>query len=238
MSRIGKLYRKKEQNLVTVYFNKCVTNYMNISTPPKLHWIIQVPLGFVCGYPLAGGELYGGSMFIKSAANDTLQGKAIHSINERWGKNRSSKNWIGTETIGIPVCKKKYAPFEFKKRVLKDGRVHVEAIRLYGCVCHSHLREKVIKKFGPRKGWEPFGQWSMKKAQLIARKLSDDINAVSSVSESSSGDEDSSSDSDHLRSPTPMFDLKRLCHNGRCIWKMKHKYDDICEEIREKDEIE
>ena len=67
---------------------------------------ISVPLGFVCGYPLSGGELYGGSMFIASAANDTLQGRAIHKVNEQWGAD--FRSWNGRETIGIPVCKKKY----------------------------------------------------------------------------------------------------------------------------------
>lgn len=199
---------------------------MNASAIPG-----RVPLGFVCGYPLAGGELYGGSMFIKSAANDTLQGKAIHSINERWGKDKTFKNWSGTETIGIPVCKKKYAPFDFRKRVMKDGRVHIEAVRNYGCALHSHLRQATIKKYGTRKGWEDFGQWSLKKAQKMARESSDRLNA--SMSEAS-GESDSSSDSDVDYS----FSLKGLCNNGRCVWKMKHKYDDVFEEIQERDASE
>lgn len=45
-------------------------------------------------------------MFIASAANDTLQGRAIHQVNERWGAD--FRSWNGRETIGIPVCKKKY----------------------------------------------------------------------------------------------------------------------------------
>lgn len=83
----------------------------SIST--HLHFIPEsnsVPLGFVCGYPLSGGELYGGSMFIASAANDTLQGRAIHKINERWGAD-DHRCWNGRETIGIPVCKKKYGRY-------------------------------------------------------------------------------------------------------------------------------
>ena len=51
-------------------------------------------------------------MFIKSAANDQLQGKAIHAINKRWA-DEGPRKWGGRETIGIPVCKKKYAPFSF-----------------------------------------------------------------------------------------------------------------------------
>ena len=191
----------------------------------------RVPLGFICGYPLAGGELYGGSMFIASAANDTLQGRAIHKINERWGTN--FQKWIGRETIGIPVCKKKYAPFDFKKRIVKDGRVYVEVVRMYGCTCHSHLREDVIRRYGERKGWEPFGQWSMKKAQMIARKLADRLN--SNGTSSDSGGEDTTSSSDSDESP---FSWKRLCHHGKCAWKMKHKYDDVASEILEREESE
>ena len=82
-------------------------------------------------------------MFLPSAANDTLQGRAIQKINEKWGVHINSKDndrnpsltcksishrnksgSTGAETIGIPVCKKKYAPFEFRKKVLDDdGRV-------------------------------------------------------------------------------------------------------------------
>ena len=168
-------------------------------------------------------------MFFASAANDQLQGKAIHAINERWGTD--SRNRIGRETIGIPVCKKKYAPFEFRKKIMKNGRVHVQVIRLYGCTCHSHMREGVIKKAGERKGWEPFGQWSMKKAEMMAKKLIERLN----ISWTDSGDEDfpfsSSSDSDE----NPLS-WKQMCHNGRCAWKMKHKYDDVVSEMQERDE--
>ncbi len=50
-------------------------------------------------------------MFIKSAANDTLQGSAIQKVNENWGAD--FRSWVGHETIGIPVCKKKYGTFLF-----------------------------------------------------------------------------------------------------------------------------
>jgi hypothetical protein len=99
----------------------------------------RVPLGFICGYPIvgrAGGEIYGGDVFLKSAAMDTLQGKAIQEANERWGalscpnalntdgsqsngtsdKIISKKRSFGRKGsndvyIGMPVCKKKYTPF-------------------------------------------------------------------------------------------------------------------------------
>jgi len=180
-------------------------------------------------------------MFHPSAATDTLQGRAIHAINEKWGLHNqpssdsssscSRNRWIGRETIGIPVCKKKYAPFDFRKKTLKDGRVHVQIVRIYGCTCHSHLREGIIKRSGERKGWEPFGQWSMKKAQLLSNKLQEQLN--SSVDRDSEGDNGPSTSLDP-RDETSLVAWKRLCRNGNCTWKMKHKYDDVVEEIHER----
>lgn len=187
-------------------------------------------------------------MFHPSAATDTLQGRAIHAINEKWGIHNQSNSissssprdhWIGRETIGIPVCKKKYAPFDFRKKVLKDGRVHVQIVRIYGCTCHSHLREGIIKRFGERKGWEPFGQWSMKKAQVLSKKLQQErLNSSVSRKLSDNAENDngcsSSSTSLDLIKETSIAAWKRLCHNGNCAWKMKHKYDNVVEEIHER----
>ncbi len=184
----------------------------------------DVPLGYVCGYPLgrSGGELYGGSMFIKSAANDQPQGQAIHKINKRWSLSTEQDTpWEGRETIGIPVCKKKYTPFEFKKIDCPNGRVKIEVIRMYGCACHSHLRENRIRKYGPRKGWEPFGQWSLKKAQALAKQSLLKGIPLDFSSGTTSSDENK-------------MVLRQLCNNGRCTWKMKHKYDDVVEEIERK----
>ena len=189
----------------------------------------RVPLGFVCGYPTNGkGELYGGSMFMPSAANDTPQSKAIQKINERWGAD--FRRWNGRETIGIPVCKKKYAPFQFKTKRLENGVLKVVVVRMYGCICHSHLREKVIRKHGERKGWEPFGQWSLSKAQVLAKKVME--RSLKNIELKTDTDSDYS-----IRgsSPTPSDDettsLKQICNFGKCAWKYKHKYDDISEEM-------
>lgn len=104
----------------------------------------RVPLGFICGFPMGpGGEIYGGDMFLKSAAMDTLQGKAIQEANERWGdlssfpsatpqstattrrshhgqivskRKVSGRKGSNDVYIGIPVCKKKYTPFTVKGR--------------------------------------------------------------------------------------------------------------------------
>lgn len=192
----------------------------------------EVPLGYVCGYPLgrSGGELYGGSMFCKSAANEMPQGLAIHKINKRWavnsvndgkyGYNKTFQNWEGRENIGIPVCKKKYAPFDFHRKEV-DGHVGIEVVRMYGCRIHSGIRQNIIAQHGPRKGWEPFGQWSMKKAKKISRKF-----AMAEMDENSGSSSSSSVSSDDEK-PT----LKQLCNNGQCAWKMKHKYDDVVEEL-------
>jgi hypothetical protein len=83
-------------------------------------------------------------MFMKSAANDTLQGKAIQAINVRWGED--SRNWSGRETIGIPVCKKKYAPFSFKVERDSNGRAKVTVERMFGCHCHSNITEEIDSK--------------------------------------------------------------------------------------------
>jgi hypothetical protein len=155
----------------------------------------RVPLGFICGYPVnsSGGELYGGSMFTRSAASDTLQGKAIQAVNEKWGED--FLNRAGRETIGIPVCKKKYNPFLFHvvelipssgngiTSVSRDDRkqgshavppehkqVEVQVERMYGCKCHHPKRKDQILRDGVRVGWQPYGVWSLKKAMEVAKR--------------------------------------------------------------------
>jgi hypothetical protein len=183
----------------------------------------RVPLGFVCGYPVGiGGELYGGSMFIKSAANDTHQGKAIQAINEKWGEGR----WCGRETIGIQVCKKKYAPFNFTVETNDtDGRKIVKVVRMFGCPHHSSIRKERIEKFGERQGWEPFGQWSLRKAQELAKRETNKLNGVGLPAITS--DEEYSA-----ASATSDEEIRTMCHNGNCMWKMREKYDNVCHEIR------
>jgi hypothetical protein len=183
----------------------------------------RVPLGFVCGYPVGnGGELYGGSMFIKSAATDTLQGKAIHSVNARWGEGTGK--WCGTETIGIPVCKKKYAPFSFRIDHGADGKV-VQVERMFGCRCHSDVRKTIIETHGVRNGWEPFGQWSLGKAREMARKETERIN--------NGGKANFNVVKEPLAEITLPSDeeLRSICNNGNCTWKMKAKYDNIRREV-------
>lgn len=194
----------------------------------------RVPLGFICGYPLAGGEQYGGSMFARSAATDTLQGKAITEINTRWGADSLCR--AGRETIGIPVCKKKYKPFRFSI-VRGEGnvaKVHVE--RMFGCPCHHPVRKDVIEKHGVRPGWQPFGVWSLRKAQDAARLETMRLNS-SPESPILSGNE-SSDDSDEGDATTKSTGnsatnpvISNICLNGTCTWKVKSAYDDIYKEI-------
>lgn len=198
-------------------------------------------------------------MFIKSAANDQLQSKAISAVNERWGE--SFRKWEGRESICIPVCKKKYAPFSFsivreeeeedsdeEEEVEEDDestsqrrrrpKLEVRVRRMFGCKCHSDLRKTVIEQHGVRPGWEPFGQWSMKKALDLARKETEKLNQPKddkmpssesdSITDGTKSAEDwTSSDDEKLSNNT----LPSMCNNGSCTWKVKAKYDDIYREI-------
>lgn len=128
-------------------------------------------------------------MFTRSAASDTLQGKAIQAVNEKWGED--FLNRAGRETIGIPVCKKKYNPFLFHVvevspspsagteatlEAVKSAtqpqlkRVAVLVERMYGCKCHHSKRKKKIILHGVRDGWQPYGVWSLKKALEVAKQ--------------------------------------------------------------------
>ena len=161
-------------------------------------------------------------MFIKSAATDTLQGKAIQAVNERWGEGTGK--WCGQETIGIPVCKKKYAPFSFSIEDGADGKV-VRVERTFGCRNHSCIRKTIIETHGVRKGWEPFGQWSLRKAQEMARKETERMN--------NGGKANFNFVKEPLAEITLPSDeeLKSICNNGNCTWKMKAKYDNIHREV-------
>mmetsp|Transcript_9472 Transcript_9472/g.28460 ORF Transcript_9472/g.28460 Transcript_9472/m.28460 type:complete len:225 (-) Transcript_9472:240-914(-) len=183
-------------------------------------------------------------MFARSAATDTPQSKAIHAVNERWGSD--FRKWGGRETIGIPVCKKKYAPFDFRvRRVGEDGRAVVTVERMFGCHCHSRLRRDVIEKHGVRKGWEPFGQWSMSKATVLAKREAERLNGNLSSSGEGRGDageatelsvagsSSSSSFSSDDEQERPFW--KPICHSGICAWKIKSKYDDVFSEIHDRD---
>jgi hypothetical protein len=176
--------------------------------------------------------MYGGSLFFSSAASDTLQGKAIQTMNTRWGSDY--RQWMGRETIGIPVCKKKYSPFDIQvKKIHSSGQVQIVVERMYGCACHSIQRKQLIEQHGERKGWEPFGQWSLKKAMTLAKKKLDTlfktrggemhgvrkVDELEDIAESEEEEEDETIES-----------WKSLCHNGKCAWKMKSKYDDVTQE--------
>jgi hypothetical protein len=142
---------------------------------------------------------------------DTLQGKATQAVNEKWGEGK----WCGRETIGIPVCKKKYTPFKFKK---EGGVVTVE--RMFGCKIHSEIRKEKIECHGVRKGWEPFGQWSMRKAQGLARRETEQRNAAQTTD-----------DEEDVAVVSSDEELKSICLNGKCTWKLKNKYDNIRREV-------
>ena len=196
-------------------------------------------------------------MFARSAANDTLQGRAIHAINERWGED--FRKWGGRETIGIPVCKKKYSPFSFRivnteeeedeenvgstqQTKRRQPKFVVKVERMYGCKCHSDHRKAVIQRHGVRKGWEPFGQWSLKKAQELARKETERLNSPNPKLVSPS-DSDGTIDSDGTTSEeegwissneerrSTSSSLPTICNGGACLWKVKSAFDNVAREL-------
>jgi hypothetical protein len=90
-----------------------------------------------------------------------------------------------------------------------DVRVMVVVERLYGCRCHHPQRKRVIERHGVRNDWQPFGVWSLAKAQAQAKcetvrlnrelreqaaatstKMTDEEKAETSALSSSSDDED------------------------------------------------
>lgn len=163
-------------------------------------------------------------MFIRSAAADTLQGHAIQNVNKRWGTDILSRD--GRETIGIAVCKKKYSPFTIKKEVV-NGRIQINIQRMYGCHLHSDIRKNIIEQFGVRRGWEPFGQWSLSKAEAMAKKICCKLN------------DGNREERDDLGGLKDKFNYRQICMKGSCVWKLKAKYDDIMEELlNEKDSID
>jgi len=198
-------------------------------------------------------------MFIKSAASYTNQGKAIQSINEKWGEESSGtrRPWSGRETIGIQVCKKKYSPFLFTIETQDDEendgkngngtattrgerKPFVKVVRMFGCPHHSGIRKQKIECHGVRKGWEPFGQWSLQKAQQLARRETVRLNSVDKngnidkryngdrkiAGTSGNGKDDSTNESESI-----IDEIKTICHNGKCLWKKRGKYDDVYNEI-------
>mmetsp|Transcript_24676 Transcript_24676/g.59496 ORF Transcript_24676/g.59496 Transcript_24676/m.59496 type:complete len:197 (+) Transcript_24676:420-1010(+) len=188
-------------------------------------------------------------MFHPSAATDEPQSRAIQNINEVWGQDKH-RGWNDYKNIGIPVCKKKYRPFEFQiKKKNKFGAVEIKVVRMYGCSAHSNIRKSLIERHGERKGWEPFGQWSLSKAKAAAgretRRLNAELNnsssCLSDTSSSSSGyDSARSLSSEEENGSLCLIEDTRqqqpwqtLCSNGSCNWKIRGKFDDICSEIEE-----
>lgn len=195
-------------------------------------------------------------MFSRSAAMDTLQGKAIHSVNMKWGNpsNDASSSTISTaiacsrapgrETIGIPVCKKKYKPFAF--HVIKQNGVYsVQVERLYGCKCHHPQRKHMIEMHGERQGWQPFGAWSLRKAQNQARIEAARLNGEATNDNSSTSTVDTRYD-DSDEDPSSLANticaqneatlairksISNICLNGTCTWKLESAYDNIYQEI-------
>ena len=101
-----------------------------------------MPFGFICGFPVRGGDLYGGNVYGRSAqpANG-LQARAAAAAAARWGEGV-----MGREVISHAVCKGKFQPWR-------------DSERQYGCFRHTAERKRRIERAGVREGWESFEQW-------------------------------------------------------------------------------
>lgn len=86
----------------------------------------DVPWGHVCGYPTAKGDLYGGAMYVASAAK-TPQGCAIQAAAIRFGDGK---------TLSFTPCKKGFIPINDQDQ------------NMYACPLHHARREKRIKREG------------------------------------------------------------------------------------------
>ena len=87
----------------------------------------DVPWGHVCGYPTKQGDLYGGAMYLASAA-ETPQSRAIREASLKFGNGA---------TLPFTPCKKGYIPV-------------VGGIQLYACPLHTKQRERRVKREGRR----------------------------------------------------------------------------------------
>jgi hypothetical protein len=93
-----------------------------------------VPWGYICGYPVPSGDLYGGGHYIRSAAGTTtLQGRAILEATKLFGDGA---------TLPFTPCKRGYQPV-------------VDGIPMYACSHHHQERKKRFQsktKLGYRLG--------------------------------------------------------------------------------------
>ena len=109
-----------------------------------------MPFGFICGFPLGRGDLYGGGSYTGSLSDPAgLHAVATAASLERWGCGPP-----GRLTIPHPVCKRKFAPWS-----AADGA------EMLGCHFHHSIREKRVRRYGLREGWEPYGQWGHSPAE-------------------------------------------------------------------------
>lgn len=173
----------------------------------------------------------------------------MQKVNELWGEDFLERP--GRESIGIPVCKKKYTPF--RAVVVQNDKHHnsFRVERMFACSIHHELRKKTIQKHGLRKGWEPFGQWSRKKAEQAAKKLYEKHERMSRqhTTATASSEEDTTSTTSSLYAACSLVDSTThtstsignhnsnyhtkgiLCANGECTWSLKSAYDDVYKEI-------
>jgi hypothetical protein len=103
-----------------------------------------VPHGYVCGYPLHNGDMYGGAHYIQSASSDlTPQGRAIQEAAVKFGDGKS---------LPFPPCKRYYNPYSVCKTT---GRRR----KMYACRLHNELRMKRVSKEGRWRDGEKQLDW-------------------------------------------------------------------------------
>eukprot|EP00238_Polyblepharides_amylifera_P013963 CAMPEP_0196575138 /NCGR_PEP_ID=MMETSP1081-20130531/4681_1 /TAXON_ID=36882 /ORGANISM="Pyramimonas amylifera, Strain CCMP720" /LENGTH=166 /DNA_ID=CAMNT_0041893341 /DNA_START=284 /DNA_END=784 /DNA_ORIENTATION=+ len=112
-------------------------------------------------------------MYVKSAAAGP-QATALLEASRKWGVGVQ-----GHEEIPFSVCKRKYQPLKVNK-VISSGAPATSAPpqRLYGCHFHSDIRERLIKRYGPRSGWEDFSFWHN---NIVSNKVESSLRTLTSV---------------------------------------------------------
>jgi hypothetical protein len=92
---------------------------------------LDVPWGYVCGYPTHRGDLYGGAHYRQSSsATLTPQGRAIAAASRRFGNG---------ETLPFTPCKRGYIPVV---GVVASGDASEQPRAMFACHLHDRFRRR------------------------------------------------------------------------------------------------
>jgi hypothetical protein len=93
---------------------------------------LDVPWGYVCGYPTHRGDLYGGAHYRQSSsATLTPQGRAIAAASRRFGNG---------ETLPFTPCKRGYIPVVVV--VAASGDASEQPRAMFACHLHDRFRRR------------------------------------------------------------------------------------------------